>query len=212
MPHWVKNELTKLGGTAQEQIREWIVKALFLSPLGFLYGFRDYFLRLIESILTKPIKLWHTPEILFALCYMITVGSFTFLLGKRTKITLDKPITTEPIQSNNKKVTFATKFDPPETIYQEGFQTFDGVTFKFRLSDGVLAHGYFCSKDHVPMIAKDSKPLTRERNIYVYKCPMCPEILEIEENTLNDIRMRFQLIVQSYIKGHLKRLPTRTAQ
>jgi hypothetical protein len=209
MPHWVKNELTKLGGTAQEQAREWIVKALFLSPLGFLYGFRDYFLRLIESILTKPIRLWHIPEILFALCYIIAVSSFTFLLGKRAKISLSNPTAIESVQSNNKKVTFATKFDPPEPIRQEKFHTFDGVTFKYHLDNGFIFPHYFCSKHFVQLIDR-TEPKHRLLNMSYYKCPICKELLLIGDQNLKDITKGFHAIMMSFIAGHLKELPTKS--
>jgi hypothetical protein len=152
-----------------------------------------------------PASRWTWQEAIIVLDIVLMSFIFFFLLG----IYLFKKRLTN--QQINNEVQ-ASKVDMDKSREREEFRTFEGVTFKFRLSDGMLSDDYYCPKDHLPFIVHNRRALGRREGIIMCKCPMCNELLEMDEIKLNDIRMRFQLIAESYVIGDLKELPTESEE
>jgi hypothetical protein len=148
--------------------------------------------------------------LLIALYFLLSYLFVNFKLSK-IKPTPDKiDSTILPIQTIKKEKIEPPKVEPEKPVHWEKFATFDGVTFKYRSGSGEIFPGYFCSKHHVQMLTKDKRALGMRYSIVYCKCPMCKEHLEMDVVTLDAIKTSFQVILESYVKGHLKELPTRS--
>jgi H+/Cl- antiporter ClcA len=91
--NWLEIRKRRIYKSIEENLYTYVFVTLGSSIIGAVAILFSWLRNHLINILTKPIIRWGTVEVLFALCYIIIVCSFIFLLGKRTKKPLYKPET-----------------------------------------------------------------------------------------------------------------------
>jgi hypothetical protein len=146
-------------------------------------------------------------SLLIALYFFISYVLSNIKLSKLER-TID-PIALTALP-NKKGSIVPSKAEPYEPVQYERLHTFDGVPFKYHSTQGFVFNDYFCPKHGTKMISVANRALGRREAIIACECPMCPERFEMNEYELAAIRKSFQMIVESFVKGHLKELPSKS--